>query len=640
MYGSVGSFAVYIDGQHFDQTNLEAVGTHIDELPHGARHAVTTFRGAGFELEHHEQFYAAPAFLEQWQVIRSTSSESLNVTRLDSLILTTSPGSGELLYFTSDWGQEFQPVCAPLNGELVLENRSGRSSKGLHPWLTIFHESNRVISVSVAWSGNWIIRLEALDSRGYQISAGLNDWEFSKSLHTGESIETPHAILATGIDLNSVAQRYTQIGRRYWYPHNALSESLPVEWNHWWSYEDAAINEVVFLANIEAAKELGIELCTLDAGWFGSGRHWGQVRGDWEIVNRERFPQGIRYLADATHAAGMKFGLWCEIEGLGPQAALNQSHPDFPALRDGQPLGYVCFGNPDAQEWAYQMLTRLIREYACDWIKLDFNLDPGAGCNRVNHGHGAGDGLYEHVQGYYRVLDRIRDEFPDVVLENCSSGGLRVDLGIMRHTHVTFLSDPDWPVHALQVFWGATTMLAPNVCIRWSFSEWRWDGYPPQNFHPNDPTLQPHQLDYYTRIAMLGLFGMSQKLLDLPAWVSERLAYHIDIYKQYVRRFVREADLYRLTNQPRRDGTGDRWCAFQYSLREADEHLLFIFRLSGAEPIRTIYMLNMKPDRMYHVATIDGGASHTLSGHDLMTSGIEFAELQEEGSALLRITPS
>ncbi|HVU12476.1 MAG TPA: alpha-galactosidase, partial [Phototrophicaceae bacterium] len=508
------------------------------------------------------------------------------------------------------------------------------------PWVGIFQTPDYITAVSIAWSGNWIFRFEPLDNATYptyRLSAGLNDWNFSKTLRPGESMESPHVIFyEVSENLNDIAQRYTRFGRQYLYPHNPLADSLPVEWNHWWSYEDADINETVFLANVEAAQKLGVELCTLDAGWFGSGLHWGQIRGDWEIVNRERFPHGVRYLADAVHAAGMKFGLWCEIEGLGAQAALNQQHPDFPALRDGQPLGYVCFGNPDAQEWAYQTLSRLIRDYDCDWIKLDFNVDPGAGCNRVDHGHGAGDGLFEHVQGYYRVLDRIRAEFPEVVLENCSSGGLRVDLGMMRHTHVTFLSDPDWPVHALQVFWGATTMLAPNVCIRWSFSEWRpGNGPSEQHFNPRDPALQPHQLDYYTRIAMLGLFGMSQKLPDLPIWVAERLAYHIDVYKQQVRRFVREADLYRLTDQPHRDGTGDRWCAFQYSL--ADEHLLFVFRLPGAEPIRSIRLLNLTPARTYQIETLDGGEARIVSGRDLMGVGITFTEIQEEGSVLVKI---
>ncbi len=485
---------------------------------------------------------------------------------------------------------------------------------------------------AAAWSGNWIFRFEPQDG-GWRISGGLSDWEFAKTLAPGESMETAHVMLAQGADLNAVSQQFARAGRRYWYPNPAL----PVEWNHWWSYEDFDINETAFRENAARAEALGFELCTLDAGWFGEGAEWYRQRGDWEVVQPGRFPHGIRALADEVHARGMKFGLWCEIEAVGEDARLKQTHPELVATRDGEPLGYVCMGNPDAQAWAYQSLTRLIREYDCDWIKLDFNLDPGAGCNRTDHGHGAGDGLYAHVQGYYALLDRVKAAYPNVILENCSSGGLQIDLGMLKHTDLTFLSDPDYPVHDLQVFWGASLLLAPDACLHWSFSEWCNPKPPPQqNFNPRDPGLQPHQLDYYTRAAMLGAFGISQRLPALPDWIAERLAHHVGVYKRVVRRFVREAELYRLTDQPRRDGSGDRWCGFQYSL--PDEHLLFIFRLPGAKPERIFRLLNLQADQVYRVENTDGNAVIVSQrGGDLMEHGLLVRGLHEEDSLLLRL---
>ena len=306
----------------------------------------------------------------------------------------------------------------------------------------------------------------------------------------------------------TLSQQYARVGRAHWYPRNRLSSRLPVEWNHWWPYRDYEIDEATFKKNVIAAVGQGMEICTLDAGWFGPSdpkTDWYEYRGDWHLVNERRFPSGVRHLSDFTHEHGMSFGLWCEIEGLGIKAQLALDHPEYVATRDEKRLGYVCFGNPGVQEWAYQTLCRLIHDYNADWIKLDFNLDPGAGCNRVDHGHGSGDGLYEHYMGYYRTLDRVRRTFPEVVLENCSSGGLRIDLGILRHTDMTFLSDPDWPVHDLQIFWGASQMIAPDTCLHWSFCDWLGDNQPPQqNFNPRDPNLTRHQLDYYTRISMLG----------------------------------------------------------------------------------------------------------------------------------------
>ena len=209
---------------------------------------------------------------------------------------------------------------------------------------------------------------------------------------------------------------------------------------------------------------------------------------------------------------------------------------------------------------------------------------------------------------------------------------------MVRHTHLTFLSDPDWPVHSLQVFWGASTMLAPTARLHWSFSEWRDKNQPSQQiFDPRNPNLMPHQLDYFTRIAMLGGFGLSQKLPELPAWVTTRLAHHIKIYRDQVRRFICEANLYRLTEQPQRNGTGERWCAFQYSLPDESQHLLFVFRLPGAENERTIRLLGLKPDLVYTLAGFDGEIEERKSGRELMEAGLSFNHLAEEGSMLFRV---
>jgi len=104
-----------------------------------------------------------------------------------------------------------------------------------------------------------------------------------------------------------------------------------------------------------------------------------------------------------------------------------------------------------------------------------------------------------------------------------------------------------------------------------------------------------------------------------------------------VRRFVKEANLYRLTEQPRRSGKGERWAAFQYSLSNVDEHLLFVFRLPGAEPERRIALQNLQPGRTYTVQGLEGEPGMQCSGNSLMGEGILFSTLDEEESMLLRI---
>jgi alpha-galactosidase len=635
-------FGVEINGRRFTSLSpdLRLHGVSVNNGQQGYRHCVMGFRSleGAVAIDHHIVVYSGTALLECWQTVTNTGSTPLLLTRMDSFVTEIPASVYDLLDFTSAWGNEFEPSRSRLTAARTLETHAGRSSKGQHPWFTLFRDGASGLSASVAWSGNWVFRFEPLAQGGFEISGGLHDWAFAKELQPVQTVESPRVVVVLGTDLDDVSQQYARVGSAYWYPHNALSDAVPVEWNHWWSYEDDAISDAVFRHNVEVAAGLGIEVCTLDAGWFGPsdpGTHWHDYRGDWHVVNSVRFPHGIRPLADWTHEQGLKFGLWCEIEGLGKQAHLAELHPDYVALRDGERLGYVCFGNPAAQEWAYQTLCRLIGDYQCDWIKLDFNLDPGAGCNRTDHGHGAGDGLYEHYIGYYRLLERVRATFPEVVLENCSSGGMRIDLGILRQTHMTFLSDPDWPAHDLQIFWGASTMLAPAACLHWSYSEWCCTNHSEQRFNPRDPNLKPHQLDFYTHVGMLGVYGLSQKLPELPNWVAERLAYHHHIYKAYVRQFVKQGLLFRLTDQPNRGGDGERWCGFQYSMTDGSEHLMFVFRLPGADPKRLLVLKHLDEDRDYTVEWLGLNREEQVTGRELMQRGIEFSGLEEESSVLI-----
>lgn len=634
-------FAVYTGSKRYDATTLSFVGQEDRPAKAGVAYTVSRYAKDGLEVEHHTKTYEGTALSEVWQTVRNTAKETLEVSRIDSFVWDIPPGDYKLLYYSGNWGSEFEGIEVALSEPLIVETTTGRSSKGHHPWFAL-SSGAATLSGSLAWSGNWAFRFEPLPEGGFRLSGGIHDWGFSKRLTPGDEMTSPPMIRVTGVDLNSVSQQYARLGRKHWYPRTSLSSLPPVEWNHWWSYEDDHINERVYRDNVTVAAEMGVDVCVLDAGWFGPsdpGTFWEHYRGDWHNVNTARFPNGLRPIADEVHARGMKFGLWCEIEAIGPKAEIATMRPELVATRNGERLGYICLGSAGGRQWAYETLSRLIREHDLDWIKLDFNLDPGAGCNRTDHGHGEGDGLYEHYQGYYGLLERVRADFPEVTLESCSSGGLRIDLGLLRRTDMTFLSDPDWPVHDLQLFWGASTMLAPDSILHWSFGDWVHKTPPPQQtFKPHDPNLTKEQLDYYTRISMLNVFGISQRLPDLPDWVRERLTYHTRIYKDEVRRFVREADLYRLSSQPKRDGSGERWCAFQYSLPDGLEHLLFVFRMPGSKDTWTAFPQGLDLTRKYRIGGFENETFPIRSGAELMEQGLTLSGLPPESSWLLKLS--
>jgi len=212
-------FRVWVDGQAWDAANLTFNQAKMDELEAGVQHVTLSFLGPVISVEQHIKMYAESALIESWPIIRNTAGVPCTIERIDSIALNIDCASAELFSFTGNWGSEYEQHRTLLQGDpVILESRSGRSSKGNHNWFSLFRDQ-QVFSGAVAWSGNWVFRFEPLD-RGYCLSGGLHDWEFFKTLQPGESMDAPAVTLACGSSLNDVSQQYTRVGRKYWYPRS------------------------------------------------------------------------------------------------------------------------------------------------------------------------------------------------------------------------------------------------------------------------------------------------------------------------------------------------------------------------------------------------------------------------------------
>jgi len=457
-------------------------------------------------------------------------------------------------WFTSAWGAEFTP--AEGMPPLALEVTSGRSSHGLHPWLGVDTDRGALV-IAPAWSGNWHITL----GENGTIVAGLSPRGLAVDIAPGEQWRAPSVVVAIGDTIEDASVRLSAAIGHEWLPRSAASEAMPVEWNHWWPYEDVDVTEAVILANAQVAAELGIDLITVDAGWFGSsdaGSDWQHQRGDWHLINTARFPRGLTALADDVRALGLQFGIWIEPEAVGRDSVLRRTRPELIALGTGYPgaitasldpedpdfLGYVCMGSAAGREHVATAMDALVTATGARWLKLDFNIDPGFGCTREDHGHGAGDGLVRHYEGLYAVLDELRKAHPEVVVEACASGGLRLDLGLARHVHCLFLSDPDWTAHHTRVLWGASLVLPPAGMLHWSWSQWRGE-HPQQRRAISEASVD--EFDAMLRAALTQRFGVSLRLPDLPERLRERLAVHVALFHDVVAEFVRDGVLHRLT---------------------------------------------------------------------------------------------
>lgn len=600
-------------------------------------------------------------------VLRNDGEHPVTVTRMDPLSLAAG-ADWRTHGFRSAWGDEFRAFDGHAGHHLVLESRSGRSSHGMIPWLGLERgpvaaatapvpggdQPRAALTVAPAYSGNWHIHAMA----GGQITAGISPWQFSVVLAPGESVTAPSVVLTVAETLDAASRAMQRAVAADWLPRTPFTDAVPVEWNHWWPYEDQEVDEGVIAENARVAADLGIEVATVDAGWFGAAdptSYWQEQRGDWTSVNTARFPSGLAALGQSIRDAGVLPGMWIEAEAVGAHSLLRAAKPEAMAhsveARRADPsyrvqtesldaddptfLGYVCMGSPAGREHVLESMSTLITTTGARWIKLDFNIDPDAGCTRTDHGHGAGDGLLRHYEGLYAVLDEVRARHPEILLESCSSGGLRIDLGMARHVHGFFLSDPDYTEHHLQVLWGVRHLLPPIGILHWSWSQWRGD-YPS---NARDwSAVTPDEFDRMLRAAMVHRFGVSLRLPELRPALLERLREHVALFRRELVPYVRDGVLQPLTASPERGGFGERAPSIQ--VHHPDGRVLVAaFVLEGGARPTGLRLQGLEPNTTYRITDLADGDVRRMSGVELLDDGLALLGDDPVTSWLLIVEP-
>jgi alpha-galactosidase len=565
------------------------------------------------------------------------SSGQISLSRLDSAALGLQGGVWRVESFASAWGDEFRPKAVTTQHDSFFGVRSGRSSHGESPIIYFIRESDGyTVIVSPAWSGNWHVDVFS----GGVVKAGISTWNLNLSLEPNETVHAPGVIVAAA-ESKEVAQRNLQSAiRENWLPRTKSTDSISVEWNHWWPYEDVEVNADVIIENAQIAKNMAIDAIVVDAGWFGESKldtHWTDLRGDWSSINLARFPDGLAKLGESILEMGMSPGIWIELEAVGAKSELRRTMPEAmarddsglrpdPSYRVGTVsldptdpgfLGYVCLGSPAGWTHSYNSVKDVVSEMKARWLKMDFNIDPGFGCTRTDHGHRAGDGLLRHYEGLYKLLDQIRLDFPDLLIEACSSGGLRVDLGLAKHVHCFFMSDPDYTEHHLQVLWGATHMLPPLAILHWPWSWWRNDYGPSQLDWMN---VDIETFDLMMRAAMFHRIGVSYPLPKLPAKLRDRLSYHLQIFKDHIAPVLPTANLISLTDSPFRGNRGERNSVWQLSsnLNSVNEvHLVLSLKLENSAHSAKFRPTQLDDNQRYVVVDLETHNSSTVLGREL-----------------------
>lgn len=331
-------------------------------------------------------------------------------------------------------------------GRKVLTPQGGRSSNGVLPFMNLQMPDGGVI-LGIGWSGQWSASFER-DKESLHITAGMEKTHLL--LHPGETIRTPRILLMQwqGNDPSVGTNMLRQLLLKHYLPRVDGQVPTPpiAPCLQAYYYQTGQAGEQYEMATLPKAAALGADTYWIDACWYGrTGREWWQEVGSW-VINQERFPNGLRPIADAAHKAGMKFLLWFEPERVREGSVLHQEHPEWllPSSKDKDNF-LLNFGLPEARQHITDLISGHIEQIGIDIYRQDFNFDPLTYWQAADAPDRIGMTEIQYVMGHYAFWDEILRRHPNLWIDNCASGGRRIDLETLSR------SLPLWPSDFLDV---------------------------------------------------------------------------------------------------------------------------------------------------------------------------------------------
>jgi alpha-galactosidase len=336
---------------------------------------------------------------------------------------------------------DFLPLTSdvPPGSDQTLAPLGGRSSNGTLPFMNLQRDGCGVV-VGIGWSGQWCARLER-DEQTLRLTAGMARTHLC--LQSGEKIRTPRMLLLPweGEDPTAGNNSLRQLLIAHYLPRIDGELVMPpaAQCLQAYFYLTDKASHKLEMAALPKVAAIGAEAYWIDACWYGDRGEWWEEVGSW-TVNREKFPDGLKPISDAAHEAGMEFVLWFEPERVRAGSRLHREHPEFLLASQEDPSNLLLdMGKPEARQHITDLISELITENGVDIYREDFNFDPLPYWQAVDEPDRIGVTEIRYVEGHYAFWDELRRRHPSLWIDNCASGGRRIDLETLSR------SLPLWP---------------------------------------------------------------------------------------------------------------------------------------------------------------------------------------------------
>ena len=477
-------------------------------------------RGARLQL----YFTLYDTALTRRAVLENIGDTPLELHKLMSFSVDL-PGSYVMTSFHGGWAAEMQRMVTPVTmSRVVNESRTGASSNQHNAGFLLSEEdatedAGRVYGFNLIYSGNHYGSAQMSQQGFTRVMQGVSPANFCRTLQKGDRFETPEAVLCySGAGFGGLSVRMHRFVMDHIVPAYWRNKERPVLYNSW---EGCMFdfNQSRLLDLARRAKDLGCELFVLDDGWFGNRNNDLAGLGDYN-VNLKKLPHGISGLAERINKMGMEFGLWFEPESVNEDSDLYRAHPDW-ALTDAYPtiVGrhqlLLDLTKPEVRDYIVENVTKVLDSANISYVKWDMN----------RHSVAVGAKAHDYILGLYDVLRRIFVPRPEILLESCSSGGNRFDLGMLCFGPQVWCSDNTDPISRLDIQ-GNLSYLYPQSTFGAHVSA-----------APHAQTLRATPLTTRGNVSFFGCLGYELDLKHLVSVDIQEIKHQIELYKTYRRLF-------------------------------------------------------------------------------------------------------
>lgn len=463
-------------------------------------------------------------------VLINESEKEVTIRRILSMMVDLPNRNFKMVTFNGGWIKEAHRNDRSINyGMYVNSSTTGSSSNRHNPGFLLAEENaneyqGNVYGFNLIYSGNHFGCVELSNHQIARIEIGINPHCFEWSLKQEERFETPEAIMTFSSEgFNGMSHNFHEFINEHIIRGDWKGKERPVLLNNWEAHF-FKFTQRKLLRLAKDAKKLGVELFVLDDGWFGERNNDRAGLGDY-TVNRKKLPTGMKKFASKIHNLGLKFGLWFEPEMVNEDSELYRKHPEYavklkgktPTLGRNQLVLDLC--KREVQDYIVSEVGNILDDANIDYVKWDMNRHMSEVFSDVLTNQG--EFFHRYVLGLYQVLDRIFRKRPHILLETCSSGGNRFDLGMLCYSPQVWASDNTDPMERLSIQ-GGLSYLYPLSTMGAHVS-----------MAPHQQTLRETPISTRFNVASFGCLGYELDLKYLTKMEREEVKEQIAFYKNH-----------------------------------------------------------------------------------------------------------